>query len=282
MKQLINNTPLVTLSTDPARILAKLESFNLTGSAKDRAAAAMLDAAQLSSGTTVVEATSGNTGIALAALCAQRGCRCIIFMPEDMSRERQQLIRSYGAKVALTPAEEGMPGACRRAEELVQTLQNSFYVNQFTNPSNPAAHYAATGPEIWTQTGGRVDAFIAGVGTGGTLAGAGRYLKERDPYIQCIAVTPAPGAQIPGLSTGLELPLLGSALPDSWFSVTAAQATRAARWLAQTQGILAGPSSGAALYCAQTLAQDPAFRGKNLVAILPDTGRNYLSTDLFD
>lgn len=282
MKQLINNTPLVTLFNEPARTLAKLESFNLTGSSKDRAAAAMLDDACLPPGATVVEATSGNTGIALAALCAQRGCRCIIFMPEDMSWERQQLICSYGAEVALTPAEEGMAGACRRAEHWAQTHGNSFYVNQFANPSNPAAHAATTGPEIWAQTGGRVDVFIAGVGTGGTLAGTGRYLKERDPRIQCIAVTPASGEQIPGLSTGLELPLLGSALPDAWFPVTAAQAATAARWLARTHGILAGPSSGAVLYCAQTLAREPAFCGKDLVTILPDTGRNYLSTDLFD
>lgn len=282
MKSLIGNTPLVEVQHRPARILAKLESYNPTGSAKDRAAAAMLEAAQLPARATVVEATSGHTGIALAALCAQRALRCIIVMPENMSRERQLLIRGYGGEVFLTPAAEGMPGARKRAEEMAKNTQNCYYANQFSNPDNMRAHYLTTGPEIWAQTEGRIDALIAGVGTGGTITGTGRFLKEQDPALQIIAVTPAPGEQISGLSTLMPLPLLDRRLISRWILVTGAQAAHTARELARTRGILVGPSAGAALFAARTLAQERDFFGKTLVAILPDTGRNDLSTGFME
>jgi cysteine synthase A len=280
MDFLMGNTPLVPLLDTPARILGKLECFNLTGSAKDRPAAAMLDALP-DPKATVVEATSGNMGIALAALCARRGIRCRIFMPADASRERMQLIRAYGAEVIPTPADEGMAGACRRAEEWAQTQHNVFYVNQFRNPANISAHYTTTGPEIWAQTDGQIDVFIAGIGTGGTITGAGRFLKEQNPDLEIIAVAPAPGATIAGIGAGFPPPLLDGDLLSGWLEVGEEHAADGARRLARTQGILAGPSAGAAYHAAMTLALRPNYKGKTLVAILPDTGQRYLSTDLF-
>ncbi|MBE6974742.1 MAG: cysteine synthase family protein [Ruminococcaceae bacterium] len=277
----IGNTPLIPLQETPARILGKLETLNLTGSAKDRPAAAMLEDIP-GPEWSVAEATSGNMGIALAALCARRGIPCRIFMPADASRERMQLIRFFGAEVTLTPASAGMAGACRSAEEWCLDDPKRFYVNQFRNPSNSSAHYRTTGPEIWTQTQGRIHVFLAGVGTGGTVTGAGRFLKEQDPSIEIFAVAPAPGAAIPGIGAGFPPPLLARDLLSGWLEVSEQDASAGARELARTHGILVGPSAGAAYRAAMTLARRPDYQGKTLVAILPDTGHRYLSTGLFD
>ena len=277
----IGNTPLIPLRETPARILGKMEALNLTGSAKDRPAASMLEDLP-GPEWSVAEATSGNMGIALAALCARRSIPCRIFMPSDASRERMQLIRSYGAEVVLTPAAESVAGACRRAEEWCRQDQKRFYVNQFRNPSNSSAHYRTTGPEIWAQTQGHIHVFLAGVGTGGTVTGAGRFLKERDPSVEIFAVAPASGANIPGIGAGFSPPLLDRELLSGWLEVSEQDAADGARRLARTQGILAGPSAGAAYHAAMTLARRPDYQGKTLVAILPDTGHRYLSTGLFD
>lgn len=277
----IGKTPLLSLPCENARLLIKWEGRNPTGSVKDRAAAAMLqDAAQqglLSPGDTVIEATSGNIGIALAALSAAKGYRCVIVMPENMTRERIRLMEAYGAQVLLTPAKKGMAGAVETAKQLAYYTPNSFYVNQFSNPVNPLAHYRTTGPELWQQTQGQIDCFIAGAGTGGTVSGIGRYLKQRSAEIRIVAVTPEKGEAIAGIGPGFTPPVLDLNVVDSWFPVAAAQAVEAAQTLAKTTGILAGPSSGAALFAAKALAAHPENHGKTVVALLPDSGERYLS-----
>lgn len=281
----IGNTPLLPLPCPHAQLLIKVEGRNPVGSVKDRAALAMLQAARqqglLPPNGTVIEATSGNTGIALAALSAAWGYRCSIVMPEHMSRERIRLMEAYGAEVILSPAAEGMAGSVAIANRLASNRPGSFYVNQFNNPANPLAHYRTTGPEIWHQAHGNVDIFVAGVGTGGTVTGAGRYLKEQNPSIRIVAVKPASGG-IPGIGAGFTPQILDPAVIDAWFPVTADQAAERARDLARNQGILAGLSSGAALHAAECLATLPENRGKTVVALLPDAGERYLSTGVYD
>lgn len=274
MIELIGNTPMISIPHPNARILAKLEWFNPTGSSKDRAAAAMLRAAGLSPGAAVVEATSGNTGIALSALCAFLGYRCVIVMPADMSRERQRLMAAYGARVILSPPEEGMAGAVGMAKEM-----SGFYVNQFENPANPQAHFDTTGPEIWNATGGAVDILVAGIGTGGTISGAGRYLKRQKPSLLAVGVLPSEGG-IPGIGAGFLPRTLDPAIPDEILSVHANDAAGEARRLA-SMGILAGISSGAALWAARRLADRRENRGKTIVAVFPDSGERYLSTGVY-
>lgn len=274
MIKLIGNTPMISIPHPNARILAKLEWFNPTGSSKDRAAAAMLRAAGLSPGAAVVEATSGNTGIALSALCAFLGYRCVIVMPADMSRERQRLMAAYGARVILSPPEEGMAGAVGMAKEM-----DGFYVNQFENPANPQAHFDTTGPEIWNATGGAVDILVAGIGTGGTISGAGRYLKRQKPSLLAVGVLPSEGG-IPGIGAGFLPRTLDPAIPDEILSVHANDAAGEARRLA-SMGILAGISSGAALWAALQLADRRENRGKTIVAVFPDSGERYLSTGVY-
>ena len=296
-EMLIGHTPFMRLSQlcPDTRILAKLELMNPAGSAKDRAALSMLNEAEQSGrlhpGGTVIEPTSGNTGIALAMLCAIRGYRCIIVMPDTMSIERQQTIRAYGAQVLLTPGALGMSGAIEKARQLEKETENSIIAGQFDNPANVHAHYTTTGPEIWEDTQGTVDIFVAGVGTGGTITGVGRYLKEQNPNIQIVAVEPAGS---PLLSTGIAgshglqgiganfVPgILDTDLIDRIITVTEENAYSAARLLAKKEGILAGISSGAALHAAMELAAKPENRKKNIVVLLPDSGMRYLSTDLF-
>lgn len=274
MIELIGNTPMISIPHPNARILAKLEWFNPTGSSKDRAAAAMLRAAGLSPGAAVVEATSGNTGIALSALCAFLGYRCVIVMPADMSPERQRLMAAYGARVILSPPEEGMAGAVGMAKEM-----DGFYVNQFENPANPQAHFDTTGPEIWNATGGAVDILVAGIGTGGTISGAGRYLKRQKPSLLAVGVLPSEGG-IPGIGAGFLPRTLDPAIPDEILSVHANDAAGEACRLA-SMGILAGISSGAALWAVRRLADRRENRGKTIVAIFPDSGERYLSTGVY-
>ena len=274
--ELIGNTPLLEIPHPKARILAKWEGRNLTGSSKDRAARAMLEAAALPPGSGVIEATSGNTGISLAALAAAMGYRCLIVMPENMSRERMDRMRAYGAQVLLTPADQSMAGAVKLAKSLAED-GGWFYVNQFENPANPLAHYLGTGPEIWRDTQGKADIFVAGVGTGGTVSGAGRFLKEQDSNVRIVAVHPAEGELIPGLGAGFLPKNLDLALINSHIRITAADAAGAAKELIFSHGLLAGPSSGAALFAAWMLADRPENRGKTIVTLLPDTGCRYLS-----
>lgn len=300
--QLIGKTPLLELSHIEkaekleAKLLAKLEYFNPAGSVKDRIAKAILDDAEASGklkpDSVIIEPTSGNTGISLAALGAARGYRVILVMPAHMSRERMQLMRSYGAQVVLTEAALGMAGAIRRAEELADTCPGSLILGQFTNPANPAGHYRTTGPEIWAQTGGKIDWLIAGVGTGGTLSGTAQYLKEKNPDIRIAAVEPASspvlsgGAAGPhaieGIGAGFVPQLLQQALCDRVIPVSDQQSMDMSRGLARLEGILAGVSSGAALAAAVQLARQPEQAGKLLVAVLPDSGQRYLSTTLFE
>ena len=293
----IGHTPMVPLTrlASGLRILAKLEFCNPGGSAKDRIARAMLDRAEsegiLHPGATVIEPTSGNTGIALAMLCAQRGYRCVIVMPDSMSRERQFLIEAYGGEVILTPGALGMAGAMQEAENLVQKIPNSFVPNQFQNPANPTAHYATTGPEIWTDTGGAVDILVAGIGTGGTITGTGRYLKERSPNIRIVGVEPAASPllsagyagkhEIQGIGANFVPDTLDLSVIDEIVAVTDAQALDTARLLARRAGILAGISSGAAVSAALVLARRSENAGKTIVTILPDTGERYSSTSVF-
>lgn len=301
VEQLIGRTPLLELQhiyqeeALQARILAKLESFNPGGSAKDRVALAMLDEAEKSGrlrpGGTVIEPTSGNTGIGLACLAAVRGYRAIIVMPDTASKERQQLIAAYGAQLVLTDGKLGMLGATEKALELNRQIPGSMIAGQFDNSANPSAHYTSTGPEIYADTDGQIDIFVAGVGTGGTISGVGRYLKEKNPNIHIAAVEPA---NSPLLSTGCAgshglqgiganfVPsVLDTGIYDEIITATEDQAYRAARLLATREGILAGISSGAALHAALCLARDPANHGKTIVVLLPDTGERYLSTALF-
>lgn len=275
----LGNTPLIPLSRD-GTILGKAEWRNPAGSVKDRIAMSMLRSAReqgaLRPGGTVVEATSGNTGIALAALCAEEGFRCVIVMPADSSRERRALLGAYGAQVELTDPDQGMAGAIARAKQIAEVTPGSYYTDQFTNPANPAAHYAATGPEIWLQTDGKVDFFLAGVGTGGTVTGTGRYLKQRNPDLKVFAVT---GKAIAGLGAGFSPPLLAQELIDGWIRVSASEAGSAVRSIAREQGLLLGISSGAAVCAARRIAEK--FPGKTVVTVLPDSGERYLSTGIF-
>lgn len=297
--QLVGHTPLLELTHLQkgchARILAKLEGFNPAGSVKDRVALSMIDTAVaeglLAPGGTIIEPTSGNTGIGLAAIGVSRGYRVIIVMPDSMSVERQKLIAAYGAEVVLTPGSLGMQGAIEKANALQKELPGSLIAGQFDNPANPAAHRASTAPEIWNDTDGDIDIFVAGVGTGGTLTGTGSYLKEKKPDIQVVAVEPAAS---PLLSKGVAGPhglqgiganfvpaVLDRTVIDHILPVTEAEAYAAARRLGRTEGILAGISSGAALHAALELANRPENAGKTIVVLLPDTGDRYLSTELF-
>lgn len=301
VEELIGGTPLVRLHRLEQRyhldcqIFAKLERQNPGGSVKDRAAVQMLDDAQergiLPPGSVIIEPTSGNTGIGLAMVCAVRGYRCIIVMPDTMSIERRKLMRGYGAELVLTPGAEGMQGAVKRAEELAAQIPNSFLPGQFSNPSNALAHYRTTGPEIWQDTDGRVDLLVAGVGTGGTITGVGRYLKEQNPSIHIIAAEPATSPLlsqgyaashgIQGIGANFIPSVLDTQIYDEVIPVTDHDAMEASRMAGTTEGLLVGISSGAALWAAVSAASRPENIGKRLVVILPDTGERYLSTSLF-
>ena len=300
-QQLIGNTPLLRLHKIEkeyalsARLLAKLEFFNPGGSVKDRVALSMvLDAEQrglLSPGGTIIEPTSGNTGIGLAVIAASRGYQAIIVMPDSMSKERQLLMQAYGAQVVLTDGKLGMTGAIEKAKSLAQEIPGSFIPDQFSNPANWKAHFATTGPEIWQDTDGQVDIFVAGVGTGGTVTGVGTYLKSQNPSVNVVAVEPAASPLLSGGKAGPHglqgiganfIPeVLDRDVLDSIVTVTEEEAFAAARHLGKSEGILVGISSGAALHAAIALAQKAENTGKTIVVLLPDTGDRYLSTDLF-
>ena len=300
-EHLIGRTPLLELTHIEAaeglqaRVLAKLESFNPGGSVKDRVAKAMLDEAEaagkLKPGSVIIEPTSGNTGIGLAMMAAARGYRAVIVMPETMSIERRLLLKAYGAELVLTPGSQGMQGAIDKAEELAAQTPGSFVAGQFVNPANPAAHEATTGPEIWQDTDGQVDIFVAGAGTGGTVTGVGRYLKAQNPAVQVVAVEPAGspvlgGGQagphgLQGIGAGFVPAVLDTTVYDEVLPVTEADAYAAGRLLGRKEGVLAGISSGAALWAALQVAKRPQNAGKTIVVLLPDTGDRYLSTPLF-
>ncbi len=300
--QLIGRTPLLELTGLEqaegleARLLAKLEYFNPAGSAKDRVAKAMIDDGEargaLRPGGTIIEPTSGNTGIGLAAVAASRGYRVIIVMPDTMSMERRRLMAAYGAELVLTPGALGMAGAIQRSEELAREIPGSFIPGQFDNPANPAAHRASTGPEIWADTDGRVDVFVAGVGTGGTITGVGEYLKSQNSAVRVVAVEPASSPVlsqgragkhgIQGIGAGFVPKALNPAIYDEILLVEDEDAFAAARRLGRTAGVLVGISSGAALWAALQIAKRSDSRGKTIVALLPDGGDRYLSTALFD
>ena len=297
--ELIGNTPLLELTATQkvkgfsAKVLAKLESFNPAGSSKDRVALSMIEDAEnrglLKEGSVIIEPTSGNTGIGLACVAASRGYRTMIVMPDSMSVERQTLMKAYGAEVVLTPGKLGMQGAIDKAEELAKAIPHSFIPDQFGNPANAYAHRTTTGPEIWRDTVGNVDVFVAGVGTGGTITGVGEYLKEKNPNIQVVAIEPASspllsGGQagphgLQGIGANFVPKVLNTEIYDRVIPVTEDQAFEAARFLGKTEGILVGISSGAALYGAFLLAEENP--GKTIVVLLPDTGDRYLSTDLY-
>ncbi len=300
--QLIGHTPLLELvhiekeEGLKARILAKLEYLNPAGSAKDRIAKAMIEDAEakglLKEGSVLIEPTSGNTGIGLASVAAARGYRLIITMPDTMSVERIQIMRAYGAEVVLTEGAKGMQGAIDKADELAREIPGSFIPGQFVNPANPAAHRATTGPEIWEDTDGKIDAFVAGVGTGGTLTGTGEYLKEKNPAIRIIAMEPAGSPvlsqgkagshQIQGIGGGFIPAVLNTEIYDEVITVTDEEAFAAGRQIGRSEGILVGISSGAALQAAIQLAKRPEYEGKTIVVLLPDTGDRYLSTPMFE
>ena len=295
----LGNTPLVEISTKlnatSAKVFAKVESFNPGGSAKDRVAAAMIAAAErdgrLAPGGTIIEPTSGNTGVGLALVSAVKGYRMVLVMPDNMSQERIRLAKAYGAEVVLTPGADGMKGCIAKAEELHRTTPNSFIPQQFDNPANPVAHERTTGPEIWSDLGGQVDAFVAGVGTGGTLTGVGRYLRSKNPDVKLYAVEPETSPliskgvsgphKLQGIGANFIPSILDRSLIDEVICVSAENAGATARTLGAKEGILCGITSGAAMWAALELAKDPAFAGKNIVALLPDTGERYLSTWLF-
>ena len=297
LDELIGHTPLLRLErlAPEAQVLAKLEYLNPAGSVKDRAALAMILDGEarglLKPGSTIIEPTSGNTGIGLAAVAGVRGYRCIIIMPDSMSPERVSLMRAYGAQVILTPGAEGMTGAIRKAQELAKELPDSFIPDQFENPANAHAHYTSTGPEIWKDTDGTVDIFVCGVGTGGTLTGTGRYLKEQNPNVKLVAVEPADSPVLSGgkagkhglqgIGAGFVPGVLDVSLVDRIMTVTTEEAYEAARALSKQEGILVGISSGAALHAALQLSKEPENQGKRIVVLLPDTGHRYLSTELF-
>ncbi len=299
--QLIGRTPLLELTHIGkkfglnARILAKLEYFNPGGSVKDRVALAMIDDAEakgaLKPGSVIIEPTSGNTGIGLASVAAARGYRIIIVMPETMSVERRQLMKAYGAELVLTEGAKGMKGAIAKAEELAKEIPGSFVPGQFVNPANPKAHFETTGPEIWADTDGQVDYFVAGVGTGGTVTGVGRYLKSQNAAVKVVAVEPKSSAvlstgvagahKIQGIGAGFVPEVLDTAVYDEIIAVADEDAFRLGRELGRSEGVLVGISSGAALWAAIELAKRPENAGKTIVALLPDTGDRYLSTPLF-
>ncbi|MCL4103172.1 cysteine synthase A [Fibrobacter sp. UWH9] len=299
--QLIGHTPLLELTHIEAannlgaKVLAKLEYFNPAGSVKDRIAKGILDDAEksgkLKPGAVIIEPTSGNTGIGLASVAAARGYRIIIVMPETMSVERRQIIKAYGAELVLTEGAKGMKGAIARANELAAEIPNSFIPGQFVNPANPATHRATTGPEIWEDTDGKVDIFVAGVGTGGTVTGVGEYLKSQNPNVKVVAVEPASspvlskgvaGAhKIQGIGAGFVPDTLNTKVYDEIIAVENEAAFEAGREIGHKEGVLVGISSGAALWAAKELAKRPENKGKTIVALLPDTGDRYLSTALF-
>lgn len=299
--ELVGRTPLLELANYDRRhgldavILAKLEAFNPAGSVKDRIALAMIDAAEASGrlkpDSVIIEPTSGNTGIGLAAVATSRGYRIILTMPETMSVERRNLLKAYGAELVLTDRTKGMQGAIAKAEELAAELPNSFIPGQFVNQANPEAHFRTTGPEIWDDTDGRVDIFVAGVGTGGTVTGVGRYLKSRNPGVKVVAVEPSASPvltegtagphKIQGIGAGFVPETLDTSIYDEVITVTNEDAFATGKELARTEGVLAGISSGAALWAATQLAKRPENAGKTIVVLLPDTGDRYLSTPLF-
>ena len=299
--QLIGKTPLLELVHIEkelgleAKILAKLEYFNPAGSVKDRIAKAMIDDAEASGklkpGSVIIEPTSGNTGIGLASVAAARGYRIIIVMPETMSVERRQLMKAYGAELVLTEGAKGMKGAIAKADELAKEIPNSFIPGQFVNPANPAVHRATTGPEIWEDTDGKVDIFVAGVGTGGTVTGVGEYLKSQNPNVKVVAVEPAgspvlskgtPGAhKIQGIGAGFVPAVLNTGVYDEVIPVENEAAFATGKKIGKSEGVLVGISSGAAVWAAIELAKRPENKGKTIVALLPDTGDRYLSTPLF-
>lgn len=299
--QLIGKTPLLELThiekeeDMKATVLAKLEYFNPAGSVKDRIAKAILDDAEakgeLKAGATIIEPTSGNTGIGLASVAAARGYKIIIVMPETMSVERRQLIKAYGGELVLTEGAKGMKGAIAKANELAQEIENSFIPGQFVNPANPKAHFETTGPEIYEDTDGKVDIFVAGVGTGGTVTGVGEYLKSKNPDVKVVAVEPASSAvlstgvagshKIQGIGAGFVPDVLNTAIYDEIITVTNEDAFAAGKLVGKKEGVLVGISSGAAVHAAVELAKRPENEGKTIVALLPDTGDRYLSTPLF-
>lgn len=298
---LIGGTPLLELKNYEAenkleaKILGKLEYFNPAGSVKDRIAKAMIDDAEakgvLKPGATIIEPTSGNTGIGLASVAAARGYKIILTMPETMSVERRNLLKAYGAQLVLTDGAKGMKGAIAKAQELAESTPNSFIPSQFTNPANPATHRASTGPEIWQDTEGKVDIFVAGVGTGGTLSGVGGYLKSQNPNVKVVAVEPAGSPvlskgvagphKIQGIGAGFVPDTLDTKVYDEIIAVENEDAFKTGRAIAYKEGVLIGISSGAAVYAATVLAKRPENKGKVIVALLPDTGERYLSTPLF-
>ena len=299
--QLIGKTPLLELTPIEkeyglkAKILAKLEYFNPAGSVKDRIAKGMIDDAEqkglLKKGSVIIEPTSGNTGIGLASVAAARGYKIIIVMPETMSVERRQLMKAYGAELVLSPGDKGMKGAIAKAEELAKEIPNSFIPGQFVNPANPAVHKATTGPEIYEDTDGKVDFFVAGVGTGGTITGVGEYLKEKNPNVKVVAVEPKTSAvlstgvagphKIQGIGAGFVPDVLDTKVYDEIIPVTNEDAFAAGKEIGRSEGVLVGISSGAALWAGIDLAKRPENAGKTIVVLLPDTGDRYLSTPLF-
>ena len=299
--QLIGKTPLLELTNIEkkfglkAKILAKLEYLNPAGSVKDRIAKAMIDAAeasgQLKPDSVIIEPTSGNTGIGLASVAAARGYRIIIVMPETMSVERRQLMKAYGAELVLTEGAKGMKGAIARADELAREIPNAFVTGQFVNPANPRAHFETTGPEIWEDTDGRVDYFVAGVGTGGTITGTGRFLKSKNPDVKVVAIEPASSAvlstgvagahKIQGIGAGFVPEVLDTKIYDEIIPVSKDDAFATGKEVGKNEGVLVGISSGAALWAAIELAKRPENEGKTIVVLLPDTGDRYLSTPLF-
>ena len=302
ISQLVGRTPLLKISklskklgVENATILAKLEYFNPAGSVKDRVAKNMIETAEskgvLKEGSTIIEPTSGNTGIGLAAIGISKGYKVILTMPETMSVERRNLLKAYGAEIVLTDGAKGMKGAIEKAEELNKDIENSVILGQFVNPANPAAHIDSTGPEIWEDTDGKVDIFVAGVGTGGTVTGVGQYLKSKNPDIKVVAVEPASSPvlskgvagphKIQGIGAGFVPDILDTKIYDEVFPVENEDALATGNAVAKTEGILVGISSGAALFAAGELAKRPENAGKTIVALLPDTGERYLSTALF-
>ena len=300
--ELVGNTPLMELGNLArkeglkARILAKLEYLNPAGSVKDRVGKAMIEAAEkegkLKEGGVIIEPTSGNTGIGLAAVAASKGYQVILTMPETMSKERRNILKAYGAKIVLTPGDEGMAGSIKKAEELAKEIPDSIIAGQFENPVNPTAHYQTTGPEIWRDTEGAVDVFVATVGTGGTITGTGRYLKEQNPRIQVVAVEPAGSPVlsegksgphgIQGIGAGFVPKVLDTGVYDQIITATEEESYAAAKELAKAEGIQVGISSGAALEAAMKLARSEEYEGKTIVVLLPDSGDRYYSTALFE